>query len=111
MSQKPQGLLLILGGAPTTPHVLEGLPGYYCPDVPHPVGDDCDLSLQEGKTAVKERPDVLKLVDIADLKDAQEVHAAAIAAGRNERRAARKDGRAADDPSRTKDEHDAVKEA
>jgi hypothetical protein len=109
---KYQGLLLVEGGAPNTPHVIEGLPGFYFPEVPHPAGEGCDLTLEDAKAAVK-RLFNLKLVEIkaGDLEDCREIHAEAIALGRNELVAARRDGRAADDPSRTKDHHDAVKEA
>ncbi len=110
---KHQGLLLTIGGAPNTPHVLEGLPGYYFPAVPHPVGDGCDLSVEDAQAAAKSRPSALKLVEIkpGDLESARQIHADALAAGRNELPVARRDGRAADDASRTKDQTDAVKGA
>lgn len=109
---KHQGLLLTIGGAPNTPHVVEGLPGFYFPAVAHPVGDDCDLSLADAKEAAK-APSAVKLVEIkpADLEECKTVHADALALGRNELVAARRDGRAADDASRTKDHTDAVKGA
>jgi hypothetical protein len=108
---KHQGLLLTIGGAPNTAHVLEGLPGFYFPAVPHPVGDGCDLSLEDARTAAKERPTALKLVEIKNLAEAQAVQADALTAGRNELPVARRDGRAADDVSRTEDHTDAVKGA
>ena len=65
MSSKRYGLLLTLEGAPATPHVLAGLPGHFRPGVPRPVGGDGDaLTLDQAKTAVKERKDVLELVEI-----------------------------------------------
>lgn len=111
MSQKRKGLLLTLGGAPNTPHVIEGLPGYFSPTVPHLVGDD--LSLDAAKQAVKDHPDLLKLVEVSagDVTGAEEAHAAFIAEGRGALLEARRDGRAEDDASRTTDEHDALKEA
>lgn len=111
MAQKHQGLLFVYPGAPNTPHVIEGLPGYYSPAVPHPVGDD--LSLEAAKAAVKQHPDLLKLVDIpaGKVEEAAAHHRGLVSAGRNELVQARRDGRAQDDVTRTKDEHDAVKEA
>lgn len=111
MSNKAKGLLLTLGGAPNTPHVIEGLPGYYSQSVPHLVGDD--LSLEAAKQAVKDHPDLLKLVDVSAeaATKAEEGHAAFVAEGRGALVEARRDGRAGDDPSRTRDEHNAIKES
>jgi hypothetical protein len=113
MASKLYGLLLKLGGAPNTPHVLEGLPGYYYPEVPHPVGEGCDISLEAARAAAKEHSDALELVVIpaGSIEEARALHGEAKAAGRNELREASRDGRARDDVSRTEDEHDAVKEA
>lgn len=36
------GLRLTLGGAPNTPHAIPGVPGYFWPDFPTPVGGEGD---------------------------------------------------------------------
>lgn len=116
MATTSKGVLLILGGAPNTPHVIEGLGGYFSPTVPRLVGDD--FSLEVAKQAVKDHPDLLKLVDVSagDASDARSAHADFVAEGRNALLEARRDGRAKDDASRTDDEAaalsiDAQKEA
>lgn len=108
-----KGLLLTLGGAPNTPHVIEGLPGYYSPTVPHIVGEGADVPLELAKTAAKEHSDVLDLVSVkaGDVDDALAAHKDFVAEGRGALLEARRDGRAEDDPSRTEDEIDALKEA
>jgi hypothetical protein len=108
---KRHGLILTLGGAPASPHVVTPLPGYYRPDVPHLVGGpDDDLTLEEAKAAAKEH-DILKLVEVsaADAKEAEGVGEEDIAAGRNALSEARRDGRAGESPSRATDEANALK--
>jgi uncharacterized protein with WD repeat len=110
--RKRQGLLLTLGGAPASPHVIGGLRGFYRPDVPTLVGEKGDvLSLEEAQRAAKDHSDVLKLVEVSDVKEAEEAQARAQADSRNELLEARRDGRAHDDVSRTQDEINAAKEA
>lgn len=109
---KRYGLILTLGGAPASPHVISPLPGYYRPDVPHLVGEEGDdLTLEEAKEAAKEHSDCLKLVEVSATKEskAEEVAEADLAAGRNALQGARKDGRAGDAPSRAQDEASALK--
>jgi hypothetical protein len=107
-----KGLLLTLGGAPNTPHVIEGLPGYYYPETPHIVGDG-DLTVEAAEQAVSNHPDLLKLVEVpvGEVAGAEATQAAQVEDGREAIAEARRDGRAGDDPSRTVDEINAVKEA
>jgi hypothetical protein len=63
---KRYGLRLTLGGAPLTPHTVPGVPGQYRPNVPTPVGQDGELSLDDAKRAVDDHPDVLELVTISE---------------------------------------------
>jgi len=114
MAAKRHGLILTLGGAPATPHMVSPLPGYYRPDVPHLVGGEGDdLTLEEAKAAVKSHGDVLKLVEVAadEAEEAERVHAEDTARGRGALQEARRDGRLNDFPSRSKDEIDALKGA
>jgi hypothetical protein len=113
MPKKRQGLLLTLGGAPASPHVVSPLPGYYRPDVAHLVGEaGDDLTLDEAKAAVKNHSDILELVDVsaADVERAEAVATQDLAAGRNALGDARRDGRTEDSRSRAKDEATALKE-
>lgn len=110
-SKKRYGLILTLGGAPASPHVVSPLPGYYRPDAPHLVGGpDDDLTLEEAKAAAKEH-DILELVEVSagEEKEAAEVAERDLQAGRNALTDARRDGRAEDAPSRAQDEAAALK--
>lgn len=110
-AKKRYGLILTLGGAPASPHVVSPLPGYYRPDVAHLVdGPDDDLTLEEARAAEKAH-DSLKLVEVAPHKEneAEEIASADLQAGRNGLVEARKDGRAGDAPSRSQDEAAALK--
>jgi len=110
-TKKRHGLILTLGGAPASPHVVSPLPGYYRPDVPHLVGGpEDDLTLAEAREAAKNH-DILELVEVtpADAEAAEAVAEQDLAAGRNALADVRRDGRAGDSPSRAKDEADAVK--
>lgn len=111
MAKKRYGLILTLGGAPASPHVVSPLPGYYRPDVPHLVGEaGDDLSLEQARAAVKEH-DILELVEVPSAleQEAEEVAAKDLQAGRNALNETRRDGRAADAPSRAQDEAKALK--
>lgn len=50
----PQGLTLTLGGAPDTWHSVTGLPGWFHPSIPVPVGDDGQIPLDIAKKASKD---------------------------------------------------------
>src|SRR5256885_15622340 len=63
---------LTLGGAPASPHVIVGLPGYYMPNEPTPVGGDGELSVEEAHEAAAEPGMHLEVVDVA----ASEIEAA-----------------------------------
>lgn len=114
MPSKRYGIRLIVGGAPNTPHVVAGLRGLYRPDVPTPVGESGDPidDLELARKLVKERSDAVELVEISagQVKDAQAQSKADLEASRSGLPEARRDGRAADDTARFKDEQDAVKE-
>ena len=70
MADKPQGLVLTLGGAPPTPHTVEGLPGLYSPDRPTPVGGIGEPTLTQAKAADKAPGVPVRLVAISP-KDLQ----------------------------------------
>lgn len=57
MSQKVKGLRLTVGGAPLTPHVVPGLPGFYYPHKATPVGGDGEATLEQAKRAADGFPD------------------------------------------------------
>lgn len=59
-----QGLRLTLGGAPASPHVVQGVPGLYRPDAPTPVGGEGELSLEEAKRLDADAGVPLELVTI-----------------------------------------------
>lgn len=111
-ASKRQGIQLILGGAPNTPHTLAGLRGYFRPDIPTPVGEPGDVieDLDEAKKAVAERKDAIKLVEIpaGDVAAAEAQIASDLKEGAEGLAAARQDGRASDDSSRFADEKKAV---
>ncbi len=48
---KAQGLRLSLGGAPSIPHTVIGLPGWYWADAPTPVGGPGEISVSTAKAA------------------------------------------------------------
>jgi hypothetical protein len=50
---KEQGLRLTVGGAPNTPHIVPGLPGFYYPDKPTPVGGDGEASVEQAEKAAE----------------------------------------------------------
>lgn len=119
---KRQGLRLKndgenLGGAPATPHVIAGWPGYYRADVPTPVGGDGELTLEAARELAA--TGAVELVDIPDseVKVAEEQAKADIQAGREGRVAesrgvrARRDRAGAASEERVKAETAATKEA
>lgn len=112
-ASKRQGIRLIVGGAPSTPHTIPGLRGYFRPDVPTPVGQPGDVieDLDEAKKAVEDHKDAIELVDIpaGEVADAEAQVEADLDAGAKGLVAARKDGRASDDSSRFADERNSVK--
>jgi hypothetical protein len=65
-SKKRYGLVLTLGGAPATPHVIAGVPGHFRPNVPTPVGEEGEIPLEDAKAFAKEHD--LALVEITDAK-------------------------------------------
>lgn len=62
--KKVSALKLNLGGAPATPHVIPGLPGFYHPEKPTPVGERGECSLDRAKEAAKDEGCHVELVSI-----------------------------------------------
>jgi hypothetical protein len=58
------GLVLTLGGAPQTPHTVEGLLGLYRPDRPTPVGGLLEPTLEQAKAADKNPDCPVELVEL-----------------------------------------------
>lgn len=114
-AQKRQGVRLILGGAPNSPHTVPPLRGLYRPDVPTPVGQPGDVyeDLDEIKKLVQEHSGAVELVEISagDVREAEAQSKTDLAEARNGLVEAKKDGRAEDDDARFADERNAVKEA
>lgn len=119
---KRQGLRLkndgeTLGGAPSTPHVIPGWPGYYRADIPTPVGGDGELTLEAAQELAK--TGVVELVEIKDseVPVAEEQAKADIQAGREglvaearSTRSARRDRAGAAAGERIRAESEATKE-
>lgn len=83
-----QGLILTLGGAPNTPHCIPGVPGLFRPDVATPVGEGCNISLEDAK-ALDAGPEDLALVEIEDVYAAEKAAADAKKASKRALRDAR----------------------
>lgn len=60
---KQWGLRLSLGNAPNTPHHFPGVPGFFRPDVPTPVGEGHPISLGEARKLSGSRAE-LELVEL-----------------------------------------------
>jgi hypothetical protein len=113
LATKRQGLRLNLPGAPNTPHTVPGVPGYYYPDAPTPVGDTGELSLEAAKDLHKDKGCPLELVDIraAEVDAAEELAATTVQQGRKGFIVAQRQGFSGAEESRAKDEHDSSKGA
>lgn len=61
---KGQGLRLTLPGAPSTPHMVVGVPGWYWPDRPTPVGGPGELTVERARELDKDESVPLELVVI-----------------------------------------------
>jgi hypothetical protein len=110
LSTPTKGLLLTLGGAPAdVPHTISPLPGYYLSNVPHPVGDGCDLTLEQAEQADVDM-DVVELVDIAvdQVEPAQATHVAHARQGRKTLAEAGRSRGRKDNPERLEDERAAL---
>lgn len=83
MTSKRYGLVLTLGNAPTTPHRVEGVPGFFYPDVPTPVGAENEIPLDEARRIGKSSID-LELVEIpaSEVKAAEDKRAETLEAVR-----------------------------
>ena len=110
MASSTKGLLLTLGGAPAdVPFNIPPYPGFYYSNVPHPVGDDCDLTVEQAEQAVEET-DVLELVDITpdQVEEAAATHVEAQEEGKKALAEAGRSGRAKENPDRVADERAAL---
>ena len=74
MSQKVKGLRLTVGGAPLTPHIVPGLPGFYYPHKATPVGGPGEATLEQAQEAAKGRSASVELVEMSqkEADDARE---------------------------------------
>jgi hypothetical protein len=111
MATKRQGLRLSLPGAPTTPHTVPGIPGYFYPDAPTPVGGEGELTLEAAKDLDKDKGVPLELVDIAapDVEAAEALAVETLTQGRKGLVVAQRHGFKGAEASRAKDEHDSQK--
>jgi hypothetical protein len=109
---KRQGLRLSLPGAPNTPHTVPGVPGYYYPDAPTPVGGPGELPLDAAKHLDRERGCPLELVDIkpSEVEAAEELAAETVVEGRKGIVVAKRQGFKGAETARAEDEHDSTKE-
>lgn len=89
-----KGLRLTLGGAPATPHFIDGVPGLYCPHRATPVGGDGELTLQEAECLHGDPTIPLELIDIpaGELDAAREAVADALREAQTGVAQARRDG-------------------
>lgn len=113
MASKRQGLRLSLPGAPNTPHTVPGVPGYFYPEAPTPVGGEGELSMEAAEAFDKDKGCPLQLVDIkpSEVEDAEELAAEAVEDGRKGIVAAQQRGFKGAEAARAKDEHNATKGA
>lgn len=107
MAEKRYGLRLTLGGAPNTPHLVPGLPGYFRPDIPNPVGGDGQISVEDAKAAA-EISDVLELVELEDVAKAEQVAAEDFEQGRSGIQVAARESPNSTEQNRLNDEADAT---
>lgn len=64
------GLRLTLGGAPATPHFVLGVPGFFWPGEPTPVGGDGDaITLDDARRYSDDETIPLELVEYPELHD------------------------------------------
>jgi hypothetical protein len=112
LATKRQGLRLNLPGAPRTPHVVPGVPGYFYPDAPTPVGAEGELPLEAAKELDQSKGTPLELVDIksSEVKAAEELAAETVAKGRKGLIVAQRQGFVGAEESRAGDEHESTKE-
>lgn len=67
-SSKRWGLRLTLGGASNTPHNVPGLPGFFRPDIPTPVGEEGEIPLDQAREAAKGNSPAVELVELSESK-------------------------------------------
>jgi hypothetical protein len=109
---KRWGLRLDLPGAPSTSHTVPGVPGYFYPDAPTPVGGPGELTLEAAKELDKKKGCPLELIEIkpSEVEAAEQLAAESVVEGRKGLQAARRDGFKGAEKARAEDEADATKE-
>lgn len=98
MPAKVKGLRLTVGGAPLTPHIVPGLPGFYYPHKATPVGGPGEATLEQAQKAAKGRGAAVELVDMTEKEadDAREALAEVSEAARKGVLERRKDAEGAE---------------
>lgn len=109
---KRWGLRLDLPGAPSTAHTVPGLPGYFYPDAPTPVGEVGELPLDAARELDKDEGCPLELIEIkpSEVEDAEKLAAESVKEGRKGLQAAQRDGFKGAEKARAADEADATTE-
>ena len=112
MAAKRQGLRLSLPGAPNTPHTVPGVPGYFYPDAPTPVGLAGEIELPAAKELAGDEGVPLELIEIkaSEVEAAEELAAKTLTEGRKGLIVAQRQGFEGAEKARAKDEHDSNKE-
>lgn len=84
-SAKHPALILTLGGAPNGPHRIEGLPGFYRPDVPTPCDGPGEPSLEQAQAVAGDPGCAVALIYLTDaqVKAAREQRAEDLAVATN----------------------------
>lgn len=108
----PKGLLLTLGGAPSEPHTVPGVPGLFHPDRPVPVGNPGDaVSLERAKKLADDPAFPLELVDLpagADVDGLREQAGDDVKAARKGVKEARRANPQGDEPTQLNQHEQAV---
>lgn len=112
MSKSTKGLALrlTLGGAPSTPHTITGLPGLYRAGELTPVGGAGEPSEEQAREADSKRGTPVELVEVtaAELDKARERHQDDVAHARDGLIAARKAGPSGAEVEQVNDERTAT---
>lgn len=113
MPTKRHGLRLTLPGAPTTPHTVPGVAGYYRPDIATPVGGEGELTLEAARKLAADESIELELVELAagEAKEAAELAKQTIREARKGLVAARRLKPKGDEREQVADEQEAIRAA
>jgi hypothetical protein len=112
MAAKRYGLRLSLPGAPSTPHTVPEVPGYFYPDAPTPVGEAGEITLAQAKELDSDKGAPLELIEIksSEVGAAEELAVETLEEGRKGLIVAQRQGFKGAEAARAKDEHDSTKE-